>query len=204
MVETQKRKGNTSHLYRSIDEFVSVLIQKQPVRIHTFANLGFLGIGANWTASFSDTAKIVHSYSTDELENLGEKSKPIYDAMKEKNIPEVDGMIKISERNDAIYSIFQTDSPSKQAFVAKSYNDWLDAVKTLKGDISLRYLKTEDSEIIDAIDSEERHYLTSLDKKKGRTFEKTYDLLQKDPLLCERISKDPVEEVINWYLDMKG
>ena len=184
-------------LYNSIPEFVIALENSGTKRLHTFTDTGFLGLGACWAASFISNEGLVHRYDCDINKSFKIIIKPIYDLIEKINVPEVDGIIRVSKRDSSIYQMFQTDAPEEDKNIQASLNAWQNAVLELpvKGTI-IQYMKKGSEVVVDAKKGK-LHLVTGLDGKENRTLEnvlskvKSYTIQNNTPIL-------------NWYLDIKG
>jgi hypothetical protein len=173
MVTIETLAGTTVNEYDDNNEFVEALRKSDAPRVHTFNQLGLFS--RTWLATFMDGENQVHFFSTaakgDEYQS---QIRPIYDAMAEKQVPEVDGILKVSPANGIIYQIFEADPGSSVEDKAQVAHDaWIEAVKTLpfEGTI-IHYLKADDDIVVDAI-KERTHFVTVLKSADGFTLEDT-------------------------------
>lgn len=173
MVEEHKQTGTKINVYSAVGEFKDALAQIKPKRLHTFAQAGFMGIGGGWSASFIDSEGAVHGYQTGETgDGFKERVKPIYDVVKEIEIPEVDGTLRVSEHDGAVYQIFQTERPDLSERADASYNLWTGAVRELPVEGTLiQYLQIDDDSVVFDATMGKTHFVTTLTIDEDRTIE---------------------------------
>ncbi len=209
MPELNEVLGTKVFEYESVAEFGDSIRTILPKRLHTFFSNGLFGIGANWTAAFLDSNEMVHGYRTESVEEgFKETVKPLYDQIKIADIKEVDGRIKVSNRNGSVYQLFQTDAPSVEERVQASHDAWIEAVRSLpKEGTLIQYLREDSTVVLDATHGKS-HLITSLDGENGRTLEETLTRLQSfgtnkgDEILSKPYATKDNGPVIGWYLDM--
>ena len=212
MVQEQNGLDTKALIYHDVDEFKQILETVKPARMHTYFQGGFLGIGSNWAATFQDSDGIVHGFMTVEVkEGFEERINPLYELVKSGAITEVDGMIKLSEKQKAVYHVFETEKQSDEEAVNKSYNAWIDAVKTLPVEETLiQYLNDGEHTIVDATRGT-NHYIKTLSPLLGKTLEDALEDLQTEGEgdNAKVVSKNQYKlqdnmPVIAWYTDMKN
>jgi len=212
MSENNEMLGTKIAQYDNVAEFKEALEATKPARLHTFFNQGLFGIGANWVASFVDSEETVHAYITQEIEdNFQERVRPIYDSIKAAEIPEVDGAIRVSQRDGSVYQIFQTERPDVEERVQASYDSWIDAVRELPVEGTLvQYLKNDSTVTLDAT-RDKSHLVTVVDENAGITLEDTLTRLQSSGTQDGEVEVlgQPYETrdngpVIGWFQDMKN
>jgi hypothetical protein len=211
MSESAEMLGTKVLQYESVDEFRGALDTSKPARLHTFFNGGLFGFGASWAASFIDSEGTVHGFITDKVgDDFKERVKPIYDAIGMGGIPEVDGVIKVSQRNGDVYHLFQTDNPGEEGRVQASYDAWVSAVRGLPVEGTLvQYLREDSAVTLDATRGK-NHLITTIDESSGRTLEETLTKLRSTgeqsgvEVLDKPYATRDNRPVVDWYLDMKN
>ncbi len=211
MPELDEILGTKIAEYESVEEFTAALEAAKPVRLHTYFDKGMFWFGSNWKASFVDSEGNVHGFVTRDVEEgFQDRIKPIYDLLKGAKIPEVDGIIRVSERDGAVYQVFETDFPDEAGKEQASYDAWIDAVKALPVEGTLiQYLKEDSSVLLDATNGK-NHFITTIDEDSGITLESTLAKLQpsknKDgaEVLGQPFATRDNSPVIGWYLDMEN
>jgi hypothetical protein len=198
MAEITEINGIKEFQYEGVDEFNTAIDEAKPVRLHTYFASGFLGIGSNWSATFVDPNGNVHAFRTHDVnEGFKERVKPIYNTIKEANIPEVDGIVKISTRVSGTYQVFATERPDLEDLAQKSYDAWLNAAQSLPVEGTLiQYIKDDDTITFDAGNGT-THLTTSFDETEIRTIDDTLNALS------QYESRDN-KPAIDWFLDMRN
>jgi len=167
-------KETSAYAYDSVDEFAEAIQGSDAKRLFSF-NVGkVLGI------VFIDENGVVHGYGTDNGgERLEDQVGPIYETIKKLDIPEVEGLIDISDSGIA-YQIFRTEDSDNDENVQASFEAWCAAVRNLPisqiskghyiGGPFIQFLRVNDSSevIVDATFGNQ-HFVIRLDGKEGRT-----------------------------------
>ncbi len=211
MAERLEVLGTTVVQYDDVTEFTAALQEAKPARVHTFCNSGLFGIGGSWNASFVDS-EVAHGFATGDLsDGFKGRVRPIYDSMNEAGVPEVDGTLRVSERNGSIYQVFQTERPDIEERAQASYDAWVDAVRDLPVEGTLiQYLKDGSTVVLDATRGN-THLIIQLDEDSGRTLDDTLTRLQsageaedegKTEVLRQPYETRDNTPVVGWFKDM--
>jgi hypothetical protein len=193
IINVQETKVNT---YDNIAEFVESMNTSETKRLFTYFNSGFLGIGQGWTAAFMNSDGTIHGFYTDDVDNgFTEMIKPIYDKLKEKNMIEVDGMIK-AYQTGAIKQFFQPENPEDDDKSNLSLLSWINATHELPADNTIiQYITENEKALLDATKGNQ-HLIIQIDGNNGRNLERALQTFQNYKIQDNT-------PIVEWYLDLK-
>lgn len=170
-IQTIDMAGSSGKVYQDVRDFAAALAASSPDRIMTKTSSAlFL---ATYTAAFIDERGTVHATMLADYRGGMEQVKPIYDVIKSRNIPEVDGVITGSPINGSIYHRFSPDSDEPEC-VKKNYDAYVAAVQRIADkDAQARFVLSDGEAATLNVRCGKHHFITRLPIDGEMSLEKT-------------------------------